>query len=286
MKKNIKKIASILLTLVLVFSFAGCGKKEEAKIVIAVPNDTSNEARALLLLEAEGLIEVDDKAGINATIADITSNPKNIEFYEVEAAQLPRSLADVDYAVINGNYAIDAGLKPSDALALEGSASPYANIVCVKEGHENDPLVKALIAAITSQQVKDYIADKYKDGSVVATIDNPTDGYDPSLDYAALAGQKITVAATPTPHCEILNDVVKGILEAKGIVLEAIEYNDYVQPNMVVESGEVTANFFQHVPYLTDFNTENGTHVVSVCLVHCEPMGLFGGKQTTLDALK
>ena len=280
-----KKILSVILALILIFSFAACGKKDTG-VTIAVPNDTSNEARALLLLEALGYIEVDDKAGITATVKDITSNPKNIKFNEVEAAQLPNVLRDVDYAVINGNYAIPAGLKPSDALGIEGSASPYANILVVKQGNENAPIILALKAALESKQVQDYIKSTYPDGSVVTTVDKTTDGYDSSINYEELSGQTVSIAATPEPHASILNNVVKDILAAKGITLKVVEYTDYVQPNLVVESGELDANYFQHDPYLNDFNAEQKTHLVSIAWIHCEPMGLFGGKQNTLDALK
>ena len=240
---------------------------------------------ALLLLQDQGYIKLKDGAGITATVLDIVENPKNIEFSEVEAAQLPNLLPDVDYAVINSNYAISAGLNPTkDALALEGSSSAYANILAVKEGNENEPLVKALIAALSSKQVADYITEKY-DGSVVSVVENPGDGYDADLDYAALAGQTISVAASPAPHAEILA-VAKEILAAKDITLDIQEYSDYVIPNNVVEDGTVLANYFQHTPYLDDFNAENGTHIVSVLSVHVEPLGLYGGKQSTLDALK
>lgn len=164
------------------------------------------------------------------------------------------------------------------------ASSAYANILAVKEGNENEPLIKALIAALSSKQVADYITEKY-DGSVVSVVENPGDGYDADLDYAALAGQTISVAASPAPHAEILA-VAKEILAAKDITLDIQEYSDYVIPNNVVEDGTVLANYFQHTPYLDDFNAENGTHIVSVLSVHVEPLGLYGGKQSTLDALK
>ena len=103
--------------------------------------------------------------------------------------------------------------------------------------------------------------------------------------FRSLAGSEITVAASPTPHAEILK-IAEEILAAKDITLKTIEYTDYVQPNNVVDSGEVDANYFQHQPYLDDFNAENGTHVVSVAAIHVEPMGIYGGKQTSLDAIK
>ena len=279
-----KKLLAILLTAVLALGlFTACSKS--GAITIAVPNDTTNEARALLLLEANGIIKLKDGAGITATVKDIAENPYNVEFKEVEAAQVPNVLKDVDYAVINSNYAIDAGLNPvADALAIEGSYSAYGNVLVAKEGNESSPAILALKAALESQQVVDYISGQYN-GAVVSLVENPTDGYDPSIDYDALAGTTITVAASPTPHAEILS-VVKDILAVKNITLDIKEFTDYVQPNNVVESGEIDANYFQHVPYLEDFNAENGTHLVSVSVVHVEPMGLYGGKQTSLDALK
>lgn len=283
-----KRIASFALSAILIlttiFILTGCGSKSDP-ITIAVPNDTTNEARALLLLEDLGYIKLKDGAGITATILDIAENPYNIAFKEVEAAQLPNVLQDVDYAIINSNYAIEAKLNPTvDALAIEGSSSAYGNILAVKEGNENTDLVKALAAALESKDVADFIAAEY-DGAVVSIVDAPTDGYDASIDYAALAGTTITVAASPTPHAEILA-VAKDILAQKDITLEIKEFTDYVQPNNVVESGEIDANYFQHVPYLEDFNSENGTHIVSVAAIHVEPIGIYGGKQSTLDAIQ
>ena len=280
-----KKILSIVLVLAaLVLAFSGCGAKKDG-ITIAVPNDTTNEARALLLLADNGYIKLKDGAGITATITDIEENPYNITFKEIEAAQIPNVLSDVDYAVINSNYAIQADLNPvKDSLLIEGSSSEYGNILAVKEGNEETDKTKALKAALFSQQVKDFIGEQY-DGAVVSTVDDPTNGYDDTVDYEALAGQTITVAASPTPHAEILG-VVKKILAEKNVTLDIKEFTDYVQPNNVVDSGEVDANYFQHLPYLEDFNAQNGTKVVSVGAVHVEPMGLYGGKQTSLDAIK
>ena len=276
-----KKLLAILLTLALSLSFTAALADT---VTIGVPNDTTNEARALLLLEENGIIKLADGAGITATKNDIVENPYNVEIVETEAAQIPNILQDVDYAVINSNYAINAGLNPvDDSLVIEGSSSAYANILAVKEGNENSDKIKALVAALESQQVVDYINEKY-DGAVVSTVDNPTDGYDASVDYDALSGETISVAASPTPHAEIL-EVAKTILAEKNITLDIQSYNDYVVPNTVVEDGTVDANYFQHTPYLDDFNAENGTHIVSVAAIHVEPMGLYGGKQTTLDAL-
>lgn len=288
MKKTLSVILAAILTLSLVFSLASCssgsGEKSDG-ITIAVPNDTTNEARALLLLQEQGLIKLKDGAGITATVLDIEDNPYHIKINEVEAAQLPNVLKDVDYAVINSNFAIAADLNPSkDALALEGSSSAYSNIVAVKEGNEENPLVKALVAALSSKKVADFINEKYS-GSVVSVVENPGDGFDSSLDYSALAGQTVSVAASPAPHAEILA-VAKEILAQKSINLDIQEYSDYVVPNNVVEDGTLLANYFQHKPYLDDFNSENKTHLVSVAAIHVEPLGIYGGKQSSLDAVK
>lgn len=284
MKKVLSTVLALTLVFALAIAFTGCGGSDES-LEIAVPNDTTNEARALLLLQDQGIITLADGVGITATVKDIVDNPKNITFQEVEAAQLPTVLQDVDYAVINSNYALDAGLNPvGDSLAIEGASSAYGNILAVKAGNENTDKVKALKAALESQQVADFIAEEY-DGAVVSTVENPGDGYDASVDYDTLKGTEISVAASPTPHAQIL-EVAKDILAAKGVTLKVIEFTDYVQPNNVVDSGDVDANYFQHLPYLEDFNAQNGTNVVSVASIHVEPMGLYGGKQTTLDALK
>ena len=294
MKRNtFTRLAALALTLILALSLTACGGKDNSAdnngdtkttVKIGVPNDTTNEARALLLLQENGIIKLADGAGITATKNDIVDNPYNVEIVEAEAAQLPNMLPDLDYAVINSNYAINAGLNPvTDSLLIEGSASAYANILAVKEGNENEPKILALKAALESKQVADYISETYN-GSVISVVENPTDGYDASVDYDALKGQTITIAASPTPHAEIL-EVVKEILAAKDITLDIQTYNDYVVPNTVVDDGTVDANYFQHLPYLEDFNAQNGTHIASISAIHVEPMGLYGGKQTTLDAL-
>ena len=261
-----KKLTAVILAALLSLSCVSA-----LALQIAVPNDTTNEARALLLLAANGVIKLDENAGITATVADITENPLNIEFYEVEAANVPNVLVDVDYAIINNNYALDAGFSPAkDSLLIENAESPYVNVLSVKEGNEETPEAKALAAAL--------------DGSVVCVIENITDGYDPTVNYEALAGKTISVAASPTPHAQVLA-VAKDILAAKNITLDIIEFADYVQPNLVVDAGEVFANYFAHIPYQQNFNEENGTHLVNILGIHVEPMALYGGKQADLKAL-
>ncbi|MBO4857475.1 MAG: MetQ/NlpA family ABC transporter substrate-binding protein [Treponema sp.] len=146
-------------------------KNLKKKARIAIPNDPTNEGRALLLLAEAGLITLKADAGITATVQDIVSNPLKLKFSEIEAASLPRVLADVDAAVINGNYAIPAGLSAKkDGLFVEGSSSPYVNIVAVKAGNENKAEIKALVKALQSEKVKKYIEEKYPNGEVVVVF--------------------------------------------------------------------------------------------------------------------
>lgn len=137
---------------------------------IAVPSDATNEARALLLLQDQGVIKLTDGVGLEATANDIVENPHNVELVEVEAAAVPRSLQDVDFGVINGNYALSAGLDTSATLASEGAdseaAQTYANIVAVRKGDENSEKTQALIKALTSDTARKFIEEQYK-GSVI-----------------------------------------------------------------------------------------------------------------------
>ena len=134
---------------------------------VAVPNDPTNEGRALLLLEAQGLIKLKDSSNLEATPKDIAENPKNLEFVELEAANVPANLDEVDIAAINSNYALGAGLNPvEDALVIEAADSPYVNILVVKEGNENNEAVQALVKALQSDTVKDYINSTFG-GAVV-----------------------------------------------------------------------------------------------------------------------
>lgn len=283
MKNTICRILCVLFVVSALTAFVACGQ-QETQIEIAIPNDTTNEARALLLLEQLGIIKLREGAGITATILDIQENPHNIRFREVEAAQIPNVLQDVDFAVINSNYAIAAGMNPTlQALGLESGYSAYSNVLAVKAGNEENPLVKALVAALKSQRVADYITSQYG-GAVIPAVDQTTDGYDATVDYASLFGQTISVAASPAPHAEIL-EIAKAILAEKNITLDIQVYTNYVTPNEVVEDGTCLANYFQHIPYMEDFNQNKKTHIVSVAKIHVEPLGIYGGKQTDLKTL-
>ena len=273
MKKIIALLVALVLTLSLTAAFAD-------GIKIAVPNDATNEGRALLLLQAYGLLKVDENAGITATVKDITENPLNIEFVEVEAALVPNALPDVDYAIINGNYALAAELPA--ALLYENAESPYVNVISVNEADKDSDKAKALAAAALSQKVVDYFASY--EGQAISVVENPTDGFDATVDYDALKGETIKVVATLDPHSFVLA-IVKDILAEKEINVEVTVVDDYVTPNTAVNDGDAFANFFAHQPYQDDFNAQNGTKLVTIAGVHVEPMGLYAGKQADLAAL-
>ena len=138
---------------------------------IAVPNDTTNEARALLLLQDNGYITLKDGVGLTATTKDIVENPHNITFVELEAAQVPRTLPEVSFGVLNGNYAMEAGLTVADdALLYESddseAAATYVNVIAVKEGNENLPKIKALVDTLKSDEIKQFINDNYNGGVI------------------------------------------------------------------------------------------------------------------------
>ena len=273
MKKILALVVALVLTLSLTAAFAD-------GIKIAIPNDATNEGRALLLLQAYGVLKVDEKAGITATVNDITENPLGIEFTEVEAALVPNTLPDVDYAIINGNYALAAELPA--ALLYENAESPYVNVVSVNEADKDSDKAKALAAAVLSQKVVDYFAGY--EGQAISVVENPTDGFDATVDYEALKGETIKVVCTLDPHSYVL-EVAKGILAEKDITLEVTIVDDYVTPNTAVNDGDAFANFFAHQPYQDDFNAQNGTKLVTIAGVHVEPMGLYAGQKADLEAL-
>ena len=279
---NIRKLIAALVAAVLIVSSVAA----LADVSIGVPNDTTNEARALQLLADNGIIELAEGAGETATKADVIAD--GIEIVEVQADLLVNQLPDLDYAVINSNFvldALDAGFEINTALLTEAEDKylPRANIIAVHSDNVDADLTKALVAACASQQVKDYIEATYA-GAVLSVVAEPTDGYDPSVDYDALAGQKIIIAATPAPHAQIL-EVVKQILAEKNIELDIEVFTGYTEENRAVDAGDAYANYFQHQPYLDEEVAQNGYKVESVAIIHTEPMGLYGGKQADLAAL-
>lgn len=280
-----KAVAAAALAGATLVALTGCGGGSSEGLQIGVPSDPTNEARALLLLQDQGLITLEEDTGLQATKNDIADNPNNIEIVEMEAASLPTSLPDLDMAVINGNYAIGAGLDTASTLAVEATdseaADMYQNVVACRAGEESTPKIQALVAALSTQTVKDYIDSTYN-GSVVMVADVVDES---AIPEATGDDTVISVGASPAPHAEILAQI-SDLLAEKGWTLEVREFNDYIQPNVAVTDGELDANYFQHVTYLNDYNEQNGTDLANAGGIHFEPLGLYPGKTDSLDGLK
>jgi len=287
MKRKIGLIGALLLAGALCFSLVGCTSGSNGgsgSYTIAVPSDTTNEARALLLLEAQGLIKLREGTGLTATKNDIVENPYNIEIIEAEAAALPRTLEDVDFAVINGNYALSAGLDTTTVLAGEDPASDaaneYANLIAVRAEDMGAEKTRVLIEVLQGAEVKNYINETYAGAVVFVEIPSVL-----VLDRKDPANTVIRVGASPAPHAEIL-EFAKPLIEAQGYTLEIIEFSDYVQPNVALSEGDLDANYFQHFPYLEDYNKENKTTLASAGKIHFEPLCIYPGKLSSLDDIK
>ncbi|MBQ9724951.1 MAG: hypothetical protein IJV56_06395 [Neisseriaceae bacterium] len=253
------------------------------KILVGVPNDATNEARALLLLQDKGLLTLKSGVGLEATANDIADNPYNIELVESPAEMVSRTLQDVSFAVINGNYALSAKLDTQNVLASESAesdaANRYGNIIAVTKNNESSPKTLALSAALESKTAKDFIDGQYK-GAVVPLFNGGAQIPDAQGD-----DKTITVGATPSPHAEIL-EAIKPELESHGWQLKIVEYQDYIQPNVALNDGSLDANYFQHQPYLDEYNAKNKTEIIGVKKIHFEPMAIYPGKIKSLDELK
>lgn len=281
-----KKLAIILAVALLALSIAACGQSSapaaSAKTTtILVPDDESNQTRALLLLAQENLITLPESASVDSSvnILDIV-DAKGFEIKAAQADAIPGLLANADdgtLAVINYNYALGAGFKTSDALAIEdasgNAAQTYANIIAVRRGDETRPEIQALVAALQNGAVDEYNA---KTGAGIVPITAE------AAEAAAFEGSvKLTVGASSTPHAELL-EIVKPALAEQGIELEIVIYDDYVLPNTALQDGTLDANYFQHTPYLNSFNDSNGTDLVSAGLIHYEPFGIYSKTVSSL----
>ncbi len=217
-------------------------------------------------------------------------NPHGFEIVPIEASNLPLNLPDLEAAVINGNYALEAKLNETNpAIAIEEfdaeTSVKRTNYLAVKEGNENSDKTLALVAAITSDEVADYIDNTYQGAVIASFID--AEGKEVPVSEIPEAGddKTIRVGATLVPHAEILNDIVKKALKEKGWELEVVEFSDYVLPNTSLEEGELDANYFQTLGYLNNQNEERSMHLVAAVGVHIEPMGVYSQKIKTIDEL-
>ncbi|MBR3364964.1 MAG: hypothetical protein IKG53_08865 [Solobacterium sp.] len=231
-----------------------------------------------------------ESAGTNTEPAENSVNPHHYQIVPIEAGQLPLTLPDVKAAVINGNYALEAKLNETNpALKIESfdaeTSVKRTNYIAVKQGNEETDKTKALVAAITSPKVKEYIEKTYSGAVIPSFID--AEGKEVNAGEIPAAGDDnvIKVGATLVPHAQILKDVVADVLAEKGWKLEVVEFNDYVLPNTTLEEGELDANYFQTLGYLNNQNEEGGLHLVAVVGVHIEPMGVYSKVLESLDEL-
>ena len=215
-------------------------------------------------------------------------NPHGFEIVPIEAANLPLNLKDLGVAVINGNYALEAKLNETNpAIAIEEfdaeSSVRRTNYLAVKEGNEDSPKIQALVAAIVSPDVAAYIEGTYKGAVITSFVDAEGKAVTAGeIPEASGDDTTIRVGATLVPHAEILNNIVKPTLEAKGWTLEVVEFADYVLPNTSLEEGELDANYFQTLGYLNNQNEERDLHLVAAVGVHIEPMGVYSASITSL----
>lgn len=282
-RKTVALLASLILLGVICLG-AAFGSFQNTHLV-ALPSDTTNEARALLLLQEQGLITLKDGSDLQSTPKDIVNNPYHIQFVEQDSANIARCLDDVSFGVINGNYAVSSNIADEKILAQESenskAAKTYANIIAVKQEDQASLKTQALMCALASEDVKTFIENKYH-GSVIylQTPQSHSDALS-AIPQAPANNNILRVGASPVPHAEIL-EVIKPILEQKGWKLEIIEYSDYVQPNAALANGEIDANYFQHKPYLDDYNAKNHTQLVSAGAIHFEPLRIYAGREEKL----
>ncbi len=231
-------------------------------------------------------------SGTDAGTASADSvNPHGYEIVAIEAGQLPLSLPDLDVAVINGNYALEAKLNQTNpAVEIESfdaeTSVKRTNYLAVRQGNEETDKTKALNAAITSPAVKEYIEKTYQGAVIASFIDADGKAVEAAEIPQAGDDNKITVGATLVPHAEILKNVVASVLAEKGWTLEVVEFNDYVLPNTTLEEGELDANYFQTLGYLNNQNEEGGLHLAATVGVHIEPMGVYSQKIKALSELQ
>lgn len=218
-------------------------------------------------------------------------NPHGYQITQLEAAQLPLSLVDLDAAVINGNYALEAKLNETNpSIAIEEfdaeTSVRRTNYVAIREGDEDSDKIKALVAAITSKDVASYIENTYRGAVIASFIDengNPVESSE--IPNASGDDTTITIGATAVPHAEILLDVLADTLMSHGWTLDVVEYTDYVQPNTALEAGDLDANYFQTLGYLNTENADRGLHLKAAVGVHIEPMGVYSEEFKALSEL-
>ena len=271
-----RKVFAFVVVLVMMVCMASEAVLADG-ITIAIPKEADAQGRALLLLQGYGLLKLDESAGYVATIADITENPLGIRFKEVDSIALPEELKNADYGIVSWVYARPAGL--ADPLLVENAASPFVQVVTVRESEKETDMARALAAAVCSSEIEEYLQSG---DYAVSVIEKPTDGYDPAVDYGSLKGKTMKVVCFSGINKDVM-DIAGKILAQKGITLDIVISEDLMAPNDMVNSGKALANFFATEVWQTGFGMEKGT--LAKVFLFQPGIGLYAGKQTTLDPL-
>lgn len=291
----------LVLFFSLLFTLSACGNSDQPSgepLLIGVPNDSANLARAIKLLEKAGLIEVDPAAGYTPELKDITRYLYNIEISPVSANTLPSTLEDYAASTINGTYAVSAGLIPSkDALITEqqseGEENPYINVIVARTKDKDDPIYQTIVEAYQSQEVAEYSL------TVNEEISQPAFDYDPNfsltkeeaeamIDYSSSPEGKTSVKVGVCGSKNETWRIVQRILDEKnsGIYIELVEFDAYNLPNEALNSGEIDLNSFQHIAYLNTDCAENAYDLTPIGNTSIAPLSLYSKKFASIDALK
>ena len=296
MKKLYKKIVSLLLAALLLASATTAFAA--SPVLIGVPDDATNQARAIKLLETAGLIEVDPAAGYSPEIKDITRYIYNIEVTPVAANTLTSTLPDFGASTINGTYAVPFGLVPSkDALIIEkqseGGDNPYVNIIVARTTDKDNPTYLTIVEAFQTQLVAQYLLEKYTetffpafpyeaeyeaDEGFLASIDEYVS------DPAGKTVVKVGVCGASNDHWKAVQKVLDE--QNAGIYIELVEFDAYNLPNEALNSGEIDLNSFQHKAYLEKDASGNGYDLTVIGDTLIAPLALYSQKVDSLDALK
>lgn len=253
-------------------------------VKIAVPDDEVNQARALLMLEQAGFIELEEGTGMSATKDDIVDNPYAIEIVNGKSEDLTGMRDSVDFVVLNANSALQSDLSSEDALVTEDliaeSAEKYRNIVAVRKGEENTDKTRALVTLLQSATARDYLGSNF--GNLIVPVDVVGNG---EVQDADPENPTIRIGVMASPHAELVQEI-KPLLENHGYTVGIVVYDDYAGANVDLSAGKLDANYFQDEASLLDYNAKNGTNLVSAGAVHYELMGLYPGKSKSLDEIR
>ena len=299
--KSIKKLLTALLAVTLLFGFAACGSNEEKPkeaIKIGIPDDGTNQSRAIKLLETAGLITVKPEAGYTPEIADITGYLYNVEIIPTTANTLPATLDDYGASTINGTYAIPAGLIPSrDALIIEkqdeSGNNPYVNIIAARTADKDNPIYKTIVEAYQTQLVAQFLIENYEEAFFPAFDYDPAYTVDDKFASDILAYKSDSAGKTVVKVgvCGANNDqwiAVQKVLDEQGanIYIELVEFDAYNLPNEALNSGDIDLNAFQHIAYLNGEIKSQGYELTPIGDTLIAPLSLYSHKYTSLDALK